>query len=291
MSYNIYPYFKISEIKRFMQENEGNPRKKWGQNFLIDPNILELIMGLLPKEELNSIEIVSEFGSGLGALTHYLESLNKECYLFEIDPILVKNLQRVYQDSHKIKIIEGDVLKNIEFISEKSVYILGNLPYYITSPIITKTLKEIKYLKGAIFMVQKEFAYRLCNEISSFSVFANYFGEFHLKKNVSRKCFFPSPSTESSIIQYFPNRGKKIEKNRIDIMEIILKSIFWGKRKSIFKSVREAPFWNESEIKFKFPDLQKKVLLSMEKCGLNPSYRPEELSKKDYYCLIDLIDL
>lgn len=290
MNYKDFPYLKAAEIKQFFQLNAGNIQKKWGQNFLIDPNIVNYIINCIPEDVILQIDSLTEIGCGLGVLTQHIVRFNKDVYLFEIDPILVSNLYKCYQEDN-VEIIPGDVLENLSILGDKRVYIIGNLPYYITSPIITQTLKNLRYLKGAIFMVQKEFAQRLCKEISSISIFSNYFGTFEYKKEISQNCFYPSPSKKSAIIRYFPNEKKNVTTERIEILEIFLKSIFWGKRKSIHKSIKEAPFWKDSLVKAKYPNLQKKILDSLEYLKINSSYRPEELSKKDYYCLIDSIEL
>ena len=214
MSYE-YPYYSISKIRSFMDERNANPLKKWGQNFITDPNTLDFIIHSMDKEALSQSDSIAEIGIGLGALTHKLALHQKKLFLFEIDPVYIENMKSMeYFHSTNSVLFEGDVLENINKLENEKVYLMGNLPYYITSEIITSCLKSIPNLTGAIFMVQKEFADRICNEISSLSIFVSAFGKFSYLKKISPSCFYPKPEASSALIRFTPNQ-KRYSKTQI----------------------------------------------------------------------------
>lgn len=285
MSYE-YPYYSISRIRSFMEERNANPLKKWGQNFIIDPNTLDFIISSIPKESISNSDSIAEIGIGLGALTHKLAILQKKLFLFEIDPVYIENLKTMeYFNSANTVLFEGDVLKTIISIKDEKVFLTGNLPYYITSEIITTCLKTIPRLTGAIFMVQKEFADRICNEISSLSIFVSAFGKFTYLKKISPTCFYPKPDASSALIRFTPSSANYTT-SQIEKLELLLKTFFWGKRKTINKSIAEAPFLDSIEFNSDYPNLRQEILDSLEKNKIELRLRPEELKVEDYHRII-----
>lgn len=285
MSYE-YPYYSISRIRSFMEERNANPLKKWGQNFIIDPNTLDFIISSIPKESISNSDSIAEIGIGLGALTHKLAILQKKLFLFEIDPVYIENLKTMeYFNSANTVLFEGDVLKTIISIKDEKVFLTGNLPYYITSEIITTCLKTIPRLTGAIFMVQKEFADRICNEISSLSIFVSAFGKFTYLKKISPTCFYPKPDASSALIRFTPSSANYTT-SQIEKLELLLKTFFWGKRKTINKSIAEAPFLDSIEFNSDYPNLRQEILDSLEKNKIELRLRPEELKVEDYHGII-----
>ena len=285
MSYE-YPYYSISKIRSFMDERNANPLKKWGQNFITDPNTLDFIINSIDKDALTKTNSVAEIGIGLGALTHKLALLNKKLFLFEIDPVYIENMKSMeYFDSANSILYEGDVLNTISNLKDEKIFLTGNLPYYITSEILTTSLKSIPNLTGAIFMVQKEFADRICNEISSLSIFVSAFGKFSFLKKIPPTCFYPKPDASSALIRFTPT-NHSFSKMQIDKLELILRTFFWGKRKTIGKSISEAPFLDAKEFNRDYPDLRKEILDSLEKNKIELRLRPEELKVDDYHKIL-----
>jgi 16S rRNA (adenine1518-N6/adenine1519-N6)-dimethyltransferase len=267
-----YPFYSIGRIREFLEENGAAPLKKWGQNFLIDPNIIDYIFNHIDKDALSNSESICEIGPGLGALTHRLPELNKKITLLEIDPALIKHLSNTYV-SPDIKIIAGDALITLLTLETRKNYFLGNLPYYITSDILITLLKNFPDIQGGIFMVQKEFAERVSHEVSSFSIFARAFGEWKLLKHIKPTCFYPSPTAVSSLLRFVPYKEKILSLDQIEKLEIILRSFFWGKRKTIGKILNESPFMTNPIREKLQSTLQDKILKS----------RPQDLSFEIYY--------
>ncbi|MCB1178922.1 MAG: ribosomal RNA small subunit methyltransferase A [Leptospiraceae bacterium] len=276
-----FTYLSVSNINDFMEEKGGAIRKKWGQNFLIDPNIIDIIINHIDLQKINQADIIVEIGPGLGALTHKIAYFQKETLLIEIDPILAENLRNSdYFLKGKFDLVQGDILKNFHHFSDKKVFVIGNLPYYISSDIITGILKNCKSILGGIFMLQKEFAERIEKDISSLSIFACAFGNWKIIQNVKPNSFYPSPAASSSVL-YFEPFENRMKEGKVNKLENLLRSFFWGKRKTISHIIKKSPFLNDNMRKVleqEFTKVTKKEL----------SIRPENLDFEDYYNLADL---
>lgn len=278
-----FSYFNKGNINHFLSEKKGAPLKKWGQNFLIDKNIVEIIVQSLPENLLSEITSIAEIGPGLGAITHRLIEFNKTVYLFEIDPILIDNLKDHDYNIAPFILIEGDVLKNLNILDNESFFCFGNLPYYISTDILTSLVLQCPNLKAGIFMLQKEFINRITRENSSISIFLSIFGTWKHIKNVSSSCFYPSPKAESSLIFYEKHIDRILSDPEIEVLQIILRSFFWGKRKTIQKNIKDSPFLN----KFNRNEIIEAVL---QIDNLTGQERAEDIKKESYYKIAKIIN-
>ncbi|WP_036458956.1 16S rRNA (adenine(1518)-N(6)/adenine(1519)-N(6))-dimethyltransferase RsmA [Mycoplasma leonicaptivi] len=174
-------------------------KKKFGQNFLIDKNIIKKIINLLNDTNLDIIEI----GPGRGALTNELVKLNNKITAFEIDKDMVEILSNNIQSSN-FNLIFGDFLEqNLSEINDSIV--IANIPYYITTDILFKIFDNRNKIKKAILMVQKEVAQRInakhnTNEYSKLSVSAQFLSKTAIEFFVPSKCFSPAPKVDSAIL-------------------------------------------------------------------------------------------
>lgn len=244
-----FPYTKIRVINKFLKENKAAPLKKWGQNFLIDKNIIDSILSSYPGSSCMDLDCIVEIGPGMGSITHRLNEINKEIYLFEIDPILITHLKKSGFNKSPFHLIEGDVLKNLIHISEKKFFCFGNLPYYISSEILISLLNLCKGMMFATFMLQKEFIYRITNENSSLSIYLNCFGTWKHMKNVPSSCFYPAPKAQSALVSYEKFTHPLLSNKEQEILQVLLRAFFWGKRKMISKNIKDSPFlekWDRS---------------------------------------------
>lgn len=209
-------------------------KKKYGQNFLIDKNILKKISNLIPSNNLNIIEI----GPGDGKLTDYIIETNpKKLWIVEIDQDLVPNLDSKYKKLKNVKIIKMDFLKFS--ISEKFDLILSNLPYNISSQVLEKICLLKEKPDYLIFMFQKEFAERLLSKkLNSLNALVNCFFDIELNFNVGKYCFRPIPKVESSVV-FFKRRTESLLKKKETEQFIIFKrNIFSHKRKTLNKTLK-----------------------------------------------------
>ena len=187
---------------------EFNFKKKFGQNFLTDKNLLSSIVELSGADE-NSV--VLEIGPGAGALTSAIAKKVKKVISFEIDkelePVLAENLKE-YENS---EIVFKDFMKltdeEIESFVGNDYVVIANLPYYITSPILFRFFESKNHPKSLTIMVQKEYGERMValpgtSEYSSLSVLCAWLGKAKIVKNVSRKMFTPPPKVDSCIVHF-----------------------------------------------------------------------------------------
>ena len=215
-------------------------KKSLGQNFLKDKNIIKKIADSInPTEE----DLIIEIGPGAGALTKKLVKKKSEVICFEIDTRLKEILEQI--NSEKLTIIFKDFLsiKINEYIDQnkyKNLYFVGNLPYYITTAIINKIVKESNPYEITI-MVQKEVADRFSakpgtKDYSSISIFLQYNFDIERVCNVSKTCFEPVPKVDSSVIKF--KRNKKISANDEEKFYKLIKDSFTQKRKNLRNNLK-----------------------------------------------------
>lgn len=245
---------------------DHNFKKKFGQNFLKDKNIIKKIVNLI---DLKSDDLVIEIGTGSGVLT---EEIEKECKVisYEIDKDLEEFLNDKFKDKNVLLInddfLKRDVKKDLEKEKYNNLYVIANLPYYITTPIINKLIEEKVDVEKMVLMVQKEVGDRFSASIntkdySSITVFLNYY--FKIKKEfvVSKNLFYPSPKIDSVIISLTKNDIYK-SKNEEAFMNLIRDS-FRQKRKTLKNNLKEYNF--------------DKVLEILKKYGFNENVRAEQI--------------
>lgn len=234
------------EVRDIIIKEKIKAKKNFGQNFLVDQNILKKIVDATDIDGKNVIEI----GPGLGSLTSLLVKKAKKLVCYEIDKDMIEVLKREYSDKTNITILHNDFLKvDIQqdikqYFNNENVILVANLPYYITTAILTKILEETNKIKKIVVMVQKEVAMRLSGKPStkdynSLSVLIQYYTNVKTLFNVSPKCFIPAPDVESSVISI----TLKDEKLQLENEEFFLKfnrSIFIQRRKTLYNNIKTA---------------------------------------------------
>ncbi|EQA55195.1 16S rRNA (adenine(1518)-N(6)/adenine(1519)-N(6))-dimethyltransferase RsmA [Leptospira kmetyi] len=284
MSSREYPFRKITEIRKFLESKSSAPLKKWGQNFLIDPNAIQSILSCLSSDLVSKIDRILEIGPGLGAISHGLLEFQKPVTLFEIDPVYA-NWLREYLPEFELK--EGDALNFLSEYANQSVYLFGNLPYYISSELTLSAVKNLKGLKGAAFLVQKEFAKRISNEPSSIQFYLSAYGSWSLKKDVKAGAFYPRPNVDSSILEY---KAAPVFENEFGFLalECLCRTAFWGKRKKLTSSFRDAPIASlplevRSSENFSEEKFREECFKALDEAKIDLDKRPEELNPGDFH--------
>ena len=214
-------------------------KKSFGQNFLKDNNITEGIASAIDYKENN---LVIEIGPGAGALTKKLLPKVDNAILYEIDIRLDKILAEELKEFNNYELIFGDFLErnvkdDISKYKYDNLYIVANLPYYVTTPIISKIIDEEIEAKEIVIMIQKEVADRLSakvgtKEYGSLTVFLNYFYDVKKVFNVSRNCFIPKPNVDSAVIRMIRKEQREYLKD-INHFNKLVKDSFRFKRKTI----------------------------------------------------------
>jgi 16S rRNA (adenine1518-N6/adenine1519-N6)-dimethyltransferase len=212
----------------------GFLKKKFGQNFLIDKNILRKICNLISNKHLNIIEI----GPGDGRLTDFiLEHQPQELKLIEIDRDLIPILNSKFFNNDKIKIINEDILKYP--LINKVDLIISNLPYNISSQILAKICLMRDPPASLILMFQKEFAERLLNKnLNSLNSLVGCFYDINNNFNISKNCFRPIPKIDSTVLQFTRKKLFLLNKNELNRFIEFKRNLFSQKRKTISKILR-----------------------------------------------------
>ena len=224
-------------------------KKKYGQNFLIDKNILKKISNLIIEENIEVIEI----GPGNGKLTEYILNYKpNELTLIEIDTDLISNLISKFYQYKQVKIINEDIL-NYD-INKKVDLIISNLPYNISSQILVKICLMHNLPTKLILMFQKEFALRLLDKkLNSLNSLVNCFYDIRYGFNVSKNSFRPIPKVDSTVLTFSLKKEVLLKKYEIQKFIEFKRNLFSHKRKSLNKNLK-----NFSYLKSEF-DLNKRV--------------------------------
>ena len=238
-----------------MKKNSHPFRKKWGQNFLTDSNLLDRIVRTVePQENDNFLEI----GPGDGSLTELIFPKVKKMVVVEIDPLLIKHLS-IRSDLDGLHIIHGDILiQDIEDLPiEEPVRIVGNIPYNITSSIIFWLIEQLDFWDDAFIMMQKEVAQRLTanigtKEYSRISVVVGAYLDMEMCFKIPPDVFIPKPKVESAIIRFTKKSSPIVADNQYVKFNKIVKMAFSKRREMLRNSLNDfdIPVSIQEEIDF-----------------------------------------
>lgn len=241
------------------------PDKDYGQNFLVEPEICQRIVDSLKVEEN---ENVIEIGPGLGSLTHYLSLLNNEVTVVDIDLRMTNFLKVIYQNSN-IKIVENDIRKTDVFSYQK---VVGNLPYNITTEAIQYFLINATKSKRMVFMIQQEtFAHFYDvsgKEYGPTSVLIHLLGKIERLFTVKPGSFYPAPKCNSVVFAIDINPD--VDRDSVINAFKVSKQLFLNRRKTILNNLTN--YLKNKEL----------AVSTLEKLGINPLLRPEQLSPDTY---------
>ena len=227
---NIY-----DETKYIMQKYDVHPNKKLGQNFLIDEETLDTIASDVSKEDT-----IIEIGPGLGTLTEKLLERAKKVYAVELDKKMIEILQDRFKLYSNLEIINDDILKiDVDKLAPKAK-VVANLPYYITTSIITKILKT--NIKEITILIQKEVSDRICafpseKEAGAITYFVYYYADSKIVKEVPKECFIPNPKVESAVVKITKLDSPRVKVKNEKIFFDLIKENFTKRRKNILNSL------------------------------------------------------
>lgn len=276
-----------SVLRSLMQQYEIYPKKRWGQNFLIDGNILEniaLSSGANP--DLYTVEI----GPGLGALTQLLAKKSRGVLAIDIDKSLERPLQQVLAPYHNVQLhfadvldvdLEAELVQRFDLAQVPEYVVCANIPYNITSPIIFQLLENCPHMQKATLMMQKEVAERIIAQPGSkdyglLTLMTHYYADTRWLMKVSRNCFYPRPEVDSAVIQFTPLPQPRLHVQNEEVFKAFLRSAFQMRRKTIL---------NSSSLFFQVNKTQAQQQL--ETIGIKPNQRPEELSLEQLAGLVN----
>ncbi len=276
----------ISNTKSTLDKHDFYIKKKFGQNFLVDQNILKKIVEI---PTITKDTLVVEIGPGLGSLTEHLINKSKHVLSYEIDKDLVSILEETFSNE-ELTIINKDFLKSdidsdIKALKMNydNVVMVSNLPYYITTPIIFKIIEESMLIKEMVLMTQLEVAQRLTSKPStkdynSLSIAIQYKTKALIAMKVPRNVFIPAPNVDSAIVKL--NIIDNIVKKPISekLFYEIVRASFGQRRKTLVNNLHS---------KYNIPKTE--LIDILVEANLNPKARAESLSVSDFIDLSDIL--
>lgn len=219
-------------------------KKSLGQNFLIDQNIIHKIVD---SASIDKETMVVEIGPGGGALSLLIVPLAGQVLLYEADQRLEEHLRNLLEKYTNYQLIIGDFLKadllsDLSNYSYEKLYVVANLPYYITTPIIMKFIEEDVLPDQLVIMVQKEVASRLAAKVGSrdygaFTVFLNYYYDIFKLFDVSRNCFMPKPNVDSAVIS-MQLKKERFKVRDMNLFKKLVRDSFSYKRKTLRNNLK-----------------------------------------------------
>lgn len=266
----------INQTTKILKENNIFPKKKFGQNFLINPSVLDTI---LKNSSLDKTKGAIEIGPGLGALTEVLALNSKKVLCYEIDNDMVNILRKTLANYNNIIIENKDFLR-VDLNSDISRYfkdvneiiVTANLPYYITTPILFRLL-EHSNLHKFIFMVQKEVGNRLAGkpntkDYNALSVLMAYKTKTKVIANVSRNSFYPVPNVDSVLLSVQVVKNDYNVKNEAKFLEFI-RAIFNQRRKTLVNNISSCYPLGKAKVKKIILNLGHKENIRAEALDIN----------------------
>ena len=274
----------ISVIRSVLEKHGFNFSKALGQNFLINPSVCpRLAEYSLADENTGVIEI----GAGIGVLTAELAKIAKKVVCVELDTRLLPILDETLAEFDNIEIVNADVMKTDlkALIEEKfqgmDVVVCANLPYYITSPVITMLLESRLPIKAVTVMIQKEAADRLCTPVGSrdsgaITVCTNYYAEVKQLFNVSRGSFMPAPNVDSTVIRLDIRDNPAVEVSDEKKFFRMVKAAFAQRRKTALNSISSGMGLSKNQ-----------VAEALRNAGLEENVRAEKLTMEELALLCE----
>ncbi|MCI9429757.1 MAG: 16S rRNA (adenine(1518)-N(6)/adenine(1519)-N(6))-dimethyltransferase RsmA [Lachnospiraceae bacterium] len=261
-------------------------QKRYGQNFLVDSNILEKI---IEAAQITKEDLVLEIGPGIGTMTQYLAEHAEEVIAVEIDKTLIPVLQDTLSCYGNVHIINEDILKvDVKALMQgngRQLKIVANLPYYITTPIIMGLLESRISFQSITIMVQKEVADRMqagpgTKDYGALSLAVQYYARPEVLFFVSPHCFMPRPNVESAVIRLTRRDENPVQAENEAYLFSLIRSAFGQRRKTLVNSLFHNMGGNLTK---------EQVGMALEKMKLSPSIRGEALTLSQFVQLGKLL--
>ena len=263
-------------------------QKRYGQNFLIDPHVLQKI---IRSAKVTKEDFVTEIGPGIGTMTQYLAAAAREVVAVEIDKALIPILEDTLEGFENVTVLNEDILKvDIPRLAEernagRPIKVVANLPYYITTPIIMGLFENGVPLESLTIMVQKEVAERMkvgpgTKDYGALSLAIQYYARPELMANVPPNCFMPRPKVGSAVIQLIRHENPPVEVKNEALMFRMIRASFNQRRKTLLNSLTNAT---------DLPFTKEELTIALEKLGWPVNIRGEALTLEEFAQLSNLL--
>ena len=277
------------ETIQVLQKHEFQFKKKFGQNFLIDPHVLDKIVDAA---QITKDDFVLEIGPGIGTLTQYLCENARQVLAVEIDDKLIPILKETLQPYDNVEVLHGDILKqDIQQIADtyndgKPIKVVANLPYYITTPIIMELFESHVPLANVTVMVQKEVADRMkaepgTKDYGALSLAVQYYAKPYIAAFVPPNCFMPRPNVGSAVIRLDRLARVPVEVHNEKLMFRLIRASFNQRRKTLQNGIA-----NSAELSF----TKEQAARAIEQTGFDVRIRGEKLGLEEFARLADELE-
>jgi len=236
--------YSPKKMNDLLEQNDFHLKKKFGQNFIVDENLIDSIVN---KALIDKDTLVLEIGPGAGSLTYKMAKLAGNVLCYEVDITLKSVLEENLKEFDNVNIIfedflKADVLSELSKYNYSKVYVVANLPYYITTPILIKIIEDKLDVDKIVVMVQKEVGDRFravpgTKDYSSLSIYLNYY--FDVKKilDVSRNVFIPKPNVDSIVVEFI--KKERIKLSNEELFFKLVRDSFKQKRKNLRNNLKD----------------------------------------------------
>jgi 16S rRNA (adenine1518-N6/adenine1519-N6)-dimethyltransferase len=254
--------------------------KKYGQHFLSDPRILEGIVNALGP---TSTDTVVEIGPGRGSLTDILVERSGRLIAVEIDRALTEDLQKKYRDRTNVEIVQGDVLEtDLHALAGQDFLLIGNVPYYITTPIVFKAL-DAPIPRRSVFLVQREVAERMAakedtESYGALSVNVAAVANTEMVMSVPASSFKPPPKVESAVVRLTPRSSPLVSAESLPGFRTFVQAMFGQRRKQMQRALRTVRGMSADE-----------ASAVLSRAEIDVSARPEVVSPDGFARLFGLL--
>lgn len=274
----------LNATKEIIEQYRFVFQKKYGQNFLIDANVVENIVGAA---DITSDDFVLEIGPGIGTMTQYLCERAGKVLAVEIDRMLIPVLEHTLSEYDNVEIMQQDILKTdiAAMIRQKSngkpVKVVANLPYYITTPILMKLFESGAPVESITIMVQKEVAERMqtgpgSKDYGALSLAVQYYAQAKVAFTVSASCFIPRPNVDSAVIRLTKHQTPAVEVKDEKMMFQIIRASFNQRRKTLVNGLKNAPA---------LPFSKEQIAAAVRAVGKSETVRGEALTLQEFAAL------
>jgi 16S rRNA (adenine1518-N6/adenine1519-N6)-dimethyltransferase len=274
----------MTSLKRELSTYGFFPKKRLGQHFLVDRNILNKV---IRTAEVGKEDVVVEVGPGPGEMTRALARLVKQVIAVEIDPKLVEILKKRLADCPNVEVVKSDILKvDFKGLYKKEghpIKVVANLPYQISTPLLFRFIEAKEAFSTLTLMLQREVAERMAatsggKEYGPLSIFVQIFLDVSIRFFIKPSAFFPPPKIESAVVHMVWKERPRIEQKDEEWFKKVVKACFGYRRKTLLNALKH------SEL-----SLHESPGSKMEKVGIDPQRRPETLSIEEFVRLAEAL--
>jgi 16S rRNA (adenine1518-N6/adenine1519-N6)-dimethyltransferase len=274
----------MTSIKKELSDYGLFPKKRLGQHFLVDPNILNKVVRTA---QVGKEDVVLEVGPGFGQMTIALARQAKKVIAIEIDERLVVILKQKIGDYPNVEVTQSDILK-VDFKrffkkEARPIKVVANLPYQISTPLLFRFIESKEIFSTITLMLQKEVAERMVaspgrKEYGPLSIFIQAFSDVSIQFIIKPSAFFPAPKVESALVSMAWKERPMIETDGEEWFKRLVKACFGYRRKTLINALKH------SEL-----SLPESVESRMEEIGIDPRRRPETLTIQEFARLAEAL--